>query len=68
MKLKELLSNIALDQRICVCDTFGAHNDSAPLREVPLFTLVSDLDREVSKIYYDDDDDTITIELEDELD
>lgn len=65
MKLKDLLEVICRDQRICVVDNFGPHNDPAPLNEVPITSLISSVDREVVTIYYDNDDNTITIELED---
>jgi hypothetical protein len=64
MKLKYLLEVIAPDQKICVVDDMGPYNDAAPLNEVPVSSLIYAVDREVTKVYYDDDDDTITIELE----
>lgn len=65
MKLKELLKVIKPDTVVCVFDDMGAHNDPKPLREIGVPTLIHELEREVVSVFYDHDDDSLSIELED---
>lgn len=65
MKLKELLKVIKPDTVVCVFDDMGAYNDPKPLREIGVPTLIHELEREVVSVFYDHDDDSLSIELED---
>ena len=65
MTLKELLSVTSRDTLICVCDNMGPFHDTVELSEVPLVSLMEDLDREVDRIYIDRDDHSLTVELKD---
>ena len=66
MTLKELINVIDRDTLICVCDEFGPHTDLAvKMGEVPLVQLMWELDRTVERIYHDDSDNTLVIELAD---
>lgn len=64
MKLRELINVIDRDTLICVCDDMGPHTDPAvKLGEVPLVQLMWELDRTVERIYHDDSDNSLVIEL-----
>lgn len=65
MKLKELLKVLRHDTVVCVVDDMGPHNDPAPLGEIGIPTLIHELERKVECVYFDLNDNSITIELED---
>ena len=64
MKLKELLKVTRPDTVVCVFDDMGAYNDPAPLREIGVPALIHELEREIISVYYDSDDNSLSIELE----
>ena len=63
MTLKELIRTIDRETVICVCDDFGPHTDIIKMKDVPLLSLMDELNRKVERIYIDDDG-SLTIELE----
>lgn len=65
MKLKELLLVLRHDTVVCVVDDMGPHNDPAPLGEIGIPTLIHELERKVECVYFDSNDNSVTIELED---
>lgn len=65
MKLKELLKVLRHDTVVCVVDDMGPYNDPAPLGEIGIPTLIHELERKVECVYFDPEDNSITIELED---
>ena len=65
MKLKDLLLTIKYGTNVCVCDEYGALNDTCPVEKLSIMSVIDDLDREVQNIYIDQSDMSITIELMD---
>ena len=63
MTLKELIRTIDRETLICVCDDLGPHTDIIKMKDVPLLSLMDELNRKVERIYIDDDG-SLTIELE----
>lgn len=66
MKLKDLINVMDDDTVVCVCDDYGAMTDVAPLKNIGVKYLMNHLDRRVSRVYFDKEDSSITIELEDD--
>lgn len=64
MKLKELLKVIKPDTVVCVFDDMGSYNDPKPLKEIGVSTLIRELERKVISVFYDPDDNSLSIELE----
>lgn len=65
MKLKDLISVMDDDTVVCVCDDCGAMTDVAPLKNIGVKYLMNHLDRTVTRVYFDNSDGSIVIELED---
>lgn len=65
MKLKELINVMDDNTVVCVCDDYGAMTDVAPLKNIGVKHLMNHLDRAVNRVYFDKEDGSITIELED---
>lgn len=65
MKLKDLLETIDKNTKICICDEMGPHTYVLPWGEIPAICIIDILDREVERIYVDDEDNSLTIELVD---
>lgn len=68
MRLRELLLTIKYGTNVCVCDEIGPWNDTCPIEELPMVSVIDALDREVEQIYIDTSDMSITIELVDNSD
>ena len=66
MTLKELLLRIKYGTNVCVCDNMGPCNNTCPVENLPVVSVISALDREVEDIYIDPSDMSITIELANE--
>jgi hypothetical protein len=65
MKLKDLIEVMDTGTVVCICDDMGPITDVVPLEKISVKTLIDDLDREVTRVYFDTSDNSITIELED---
>lgn len=65
MTLKELIEVTDRTTLFCVCDDLGPYNEVVELGQVPLVSLMYDLDRKIKKIYVDTDDNSLIVELED---
>ena len=64
MKLKDLIAVTDRETLVCVCDNMGPLTDVAKLQDISVVYLVSDLDRNVERVYIDTDN-SLTIILED---
>jgi hypothetical protein len=65
LKLIDLIRTMDRDTVVCVCDNMGALTDVAPLKNIGVTSLMDDLNRTVTRVYFDKEDGSITIELED---
>ena len=65
LKLIDLIRIMDRDTVVCVCDNMGPLTNVAPLKEISILSLMDDLNRTVTRIYFDKEDGSITIELED---
>ena len=65
MKLKELLRVIKRSQKVSIFDSYGELCEADDVGNLRLVELMSDIDRKVINIFYDSNDNTISIELED---
>lgn len=65
MELKELLKVLKYDTVVCVVDDMGPLTDPVPLNEIGISTLIHELEREIKCVFFDPEDNSITIELED---
>ena len=65
MKLRDLLVTIKPGTLVCICDEFGAHNDTCPIEKLAAISVIYILDREVEDIYLDQSDMSLTIDLVD---
>ena len=66
MKLKEILNVLDCKTKVCVCSDMGAFNDPCTVGELPYHCVAGALDAKVDRVYYDESDQTITIELVDD--
>lgn len=65
MTLKEMLNVLDYKTRVCICSDMGAFNDPCTVEELPYRCVAGALDAKVERVYYDESDQTITIEVGD---
>lgn len=65
MKLKELLRVIKRSQKVSIFDSCGELCEADDVGNLRLVELMSDIDRKVINVFYDSNDNSISIELED---
>lgn len=65
MKLRDLINVMDDDTVICVCDDMGRITETMPLKNIGVKGLMNELPRTIGRIYFDKEDGSITIELED---
>lgn len=65
MTLKEMLNVLDYKTRVCICSDMGAFNDPCTVEELPYRCVAGALDAKVDRIYYDEADQTVTIEVAD---
>lgn len=65
MTLKEMLNVLDYKTRICICSEMGAFNDPCTVEELPYRCVAGALDAKVDRVYYDEADQTVTIEVAD---
>ena len=66
MTLKEILNVLDRKTRICICSDMGAFNDPCTVEELPYHCVAGALDARVDRVYYDEADQTVTIDLVDD--
>ncbi len=64
MKLKDFLETIDSNTRVSICSDLGPIVDAKSAVEIPAISVIYYLNAPVSRIYYDKDDDSITLELD----
>lgn len=65
MTLKEMLNVLDYKARVCICSKMGAFNDPCTAAELPYRCVAGALDARVERVYYDESDQTITIDVAD---
>lgn len=65
MTLKEMLNVLDYKTRVCICSDMGAFNDPCTVEELPYHCVAGALDAKVDRVYYDEADQTVTIEVAD---
>lgn len=65
MTLKEMLNVLDYESKICICSDMGAFNDPCTVKDLPYRCVAGALDAKVERVYYDESDQTITIEVAD---
>ncbi len=65
MTLKDFLEIVDRDTRVSVCSDLGPIVDAKPAGEIPVRDVIYVLNAPVLRIYYDKDDDSVTLELDD---
>lgn len=63
MKLKEILNVLDYKTKVCICSDMGAFNDPCTVEDLPYHCVAGALDAQVDRIYFDESDQTVTIEL-----
>lgn len=63
MNLKNFLEITDEDTRVSICIDLGPIVNAKPAGEITFFSVIDVLDRPISRIYYDKDDNSITLEL-----
>lgn len=64
MTLKNFLEIVDKDTRVSICSDLGPIVDAKPAEEITIFSVIDDLNKPISRIYYDKDDDSVTLELD----
>lgn len=65
MTLKDFLETVDRDTRVSICSDLGPIVDAKPTGEITILSILYVLNAPVLRIYYDKDDDSITLELDD---
>lgn len=65
MTLKEMLNVLDYKTRICICSDMGAFNDPCTVEDLPYRCVAGALDAKIDRVYYDESDNTVTIEVVD---
>ena len=63
MKLKDFLETVDSNTRVSICSDLGPIVNAKPAIEIPALSVIYYLNAPVSRIYYDKDDYSITLEL-----
>lgn len=66
MTLKEMLNVLDYKTKVCICSEMGAFNDPCTVENLPYHCVAGALDAKIDRVYYDESDQTITIELVDD--
>lgn len=64
MTLKNFLEIVDKDTRVSICIDLGPIVNAKPAGEITFFSVIDSLNKPISRIYYDKDDDSITLELD----
>lgn len=67
MKLKELINVLDRDTVICICSDLGPHTEVKPLNEISIKSVLYDLEAEVERVYIDNNDGSLTIEISSDI-
>lgn len=65
MTLRNFLEVVDKDTHVSVCSDLGPIVDAKPAGEISIREVIYHLDAPVLRIYYDKDDDSVTLELDD---
>lgn len=65
MTLRNFLETIDRETRVSVCSGMGPIVNAKPAEEISVREVIYYLDAPILRIYYDKDDDSITVELDD---
>lgn len=63
MKLAEFFNYLKPDERISIVDEYGTIVEPVEYQEMPYFKVSESLDAEVTQVYYDSGDNSLTIEI-----
>ena len=65
MTVKDFLEVIDKDTRVSICSDMGPIVDAKPAGEISIHPILYFLNAPVLRIYYDKDDESVTLELDD---
>lgn len=63
MVLKDLIAVLDDDILVDVFDNMGSHTDTVKVKEINVKHILDDLERKVKRVYIDDGDGSLSIEL-----
>ena len=68
MTVKNFLEIVDKDTRVSICSDMGPIVDAKPAGEITVHSILYHLNAPVLRIYYDKDDNSVTLEVDDNFD
>ena len=64
MTVKDFLEIVDRNTRVSICSDMGPIVDAKPAGEITVFSVLYHLNAPVVRVYYDKDDESVTLELD----